>query len=273
MPLLKIIFTIFPKGNGSLMKRHFFNLKRIAAMCFAPVLICSTLSGCFSVDTAGLGEYNEDEVVFKQFEPMEDGEEIAVIKTDVGEFKIRFFEDEAPNAVQNFKTLAKEGFYDNKSVYNIQKAEDESEGKVYNIAFMTGASDEKGAEGKSAVNDDQPYPKELSYNLYPFPGAIAAYSDDKTCDSRFFVVGESPISESVIKGMEVAQFPELIQNKFKEVGGVPSLTHSYTIFAQIFEGYDVAQQIMQVETDDTGKPVNDIFINSVTIETYSESQE
>lgn len=255
------------------MKRQFLSaFKRTASALCAAAIVCGTLSACSLSDTAGLGVYDESQVVFKQLEPMKDGEEIAVVKTTLGEFKMRFFEDETPNAVANFKALAKEGFYDGKSVYNIQKAEDESDGKIYNIAFMTGASDDNGAEGKSVVNDGKPYEKELSFNLYPFPGAVAAYSDDKTCDSRFFVVGETPISESIIKGMQVAQFPQLIQDKFKEVGGVPSLTHSYTVFAQVFEGYDIAKQIMNVETDDEGRPKEDVIIESVTLETYSEQE-
>ena len=41
-----------------------------------------------------------------------EGEEIAIIKTSKGVMKMRFFPEEAPLAVENFKTLAKDGYYD-----------------------------------------------------------------------------------------------------------------------------------------------------------------
>ena len=251
------------------MKTHFrTKLKKGFVMCLSFIMICMIFCGC-NPDAAGLGVYDESTLVFKQFEPIEDGEEIAIVDTDLGSFKIRFFPDDAPNAVANFKQLVKEGFYNGTSIYNIQSVEDEGTENTYNVAFMTGASDENGAKGKTVINSGEPYPKELSYDLYPFPGAVAAYAEKKTCDSRFFVIGEAPISESVIKGMEVAQFPPIIQDKFKEIGGVPSLTHAYTIFAHIYDGYDVAQKIMQVELDDKGRPVDDICIKSITLENYS----
>lgn len=37
----------------------------------------------------------------------------AIIKTNKGDMKVEFFEQDAPNTVDNFTKLAKEGFYDN----------------------------------------------------------------------------------------------------------------------------------------------------------------
>ena len=48
---------------------------------------------------------------FKQLEAPQEGEEVAIIKTSIGDIKIRLFPDAAPMAVENFKSLAKEGFY------------------------------------------------------------------------------------------------------------------------------------------------------------------
>ncbi|PWM07452.1 MAG: hypothetical protein DBX98_02925, partial [Clostridiales bacterium] len=47
-----------------------------------------------------------------QLDQPEKGEEIAVIHTSMGDIKVKFFPDEAPKAVENFKTLAKDGYYD-----------------------------------------------------------------------------------------------------------------------------------------------------------------
>ena len=64
---------------------------------------------------------------------------------------------------------------------------------------------------------------------------------------------------------------------YKEYGGNPMLDGSYnafdpkrghTVFAQIFEGLDVADAINAVEVSDSDKPVDDVVILSVTIEPY-----
>src|SRR5882724_9225894 len=45
--------------------------------------------------------------------------EVAVIKTSLGEMVIEFWPDVAPKTVENFKTLAKKGFYDGTAFHRI----------------------------------------------------------------------------------------------------------------------------------------------------------
>src|SRR6266403_4217295 len=47
--------------------------------------------------------------------------EVAVIKTSLGEMVIEFWPDVAPKTVDNFKTLAKKGFYDGTAFHRIIK--------------------------------------------------------------------------------------------------------------------------------------------------------
>jgi peptidyl-prolyl cis-trans isomerase B (cyclophilin B) len=47
--------------------------------------------------------------------------EVAVIKTAQGEMTIEFWPDVAPKTVENFKTLAKKGFYDGTAFHRIVK--------------------------------------------------------------------------------------------------------------------------------------------------------
>lgn len=47
--------------------------------------------------------------------------EVAVIKTVAGDMVIEFWPDVAPNTVENFKTLAKKGFYDGTAFHRIIK--------------------------------------------------------------------------------------------------------------------------------------------------------
>ena len=47
--------------------------------------------------------------------------EVAVIKTVAGDMVIEFWPDVAPKTVENFKTLAKKGFYDGTAFHRIIK--------------------------------------------------------------------------------------------------------------------------------------------------------
>ena len=48
----------------------------------------------------------------KQTQAPASGEEVAVIKTSKGDIFVRLFPEHAPKAVENFKTHAKNGYYD-----------------------------------------------------------------------------------------------------------------------------------------------------------------
>ena len=89
--------------------------KRYLALALAAVLaVCA--AGCGKEEakddsnkTAEKGTVDTTEIL--QAQMPEEGEEIAVITTSKGVVKMRFFPEEAPKAVENFKTLAKKGYY------------------------------------------------------------------------------------------------------------------------------------------------------------------
>src|SRR5438552_14150456 len=53
--------------------------------------------------------------------PMNSANEVAVIKTSEGEMIAEFWPDVAPNTVENFKKLARSGFYDGTAFHRIVK--------------------------------------------------------------------------------------------------------------------------------------------------------
>ena len=57
-------------------------------------------------DTTAQQESETTQDIILQAQMPEDGEEIAIIQTSEGEIQMRFFPDEAPKSVENFKTLA-----------------------------------------------------------------------------------------------------------------------------------------------------------------------
>ena len=53
--------------------------------------------------------------------PMNSSNEVAVIKTNEGEMVVQFWTDAAPNTIENFKKLARQGFYDGTIFHRIVK--------------------------------------------------------------------------------------------------------------------------------------------------------
>ena len=74
--------------------------------------------------TAGYGQNEKKET---KTEPQKEEQkavstnEVAIIKTSAGEMTVEFWSDVAPKTVENFKTLAKKGFYDGTAFHRIIK--------------------------------------------------------------------------------------------------------------------------------------------------------
>ena len=247
-------------------------LLRRRIRCSALLIILSvSISGCIG-HTSSQVEQTQEKLVFYQLEPMREGEEIAVVSTTEGDIYLRFFPSEAPKAVSNFITLAQEGFYDGKSVFSIQKVTD-SEGNEKDAAFLAGAANETGSRGKTIYRTGA-FRSELSENLWHFPGAVSAYgSGIGKVDSRFFIVGNQEIDEATASRMKKANFPDEVIKRFREQGGAPSYSRLYPVFAQVYQGMDVVEKILEAECDEKGVPVEEISIVSVTIGYYDPEEQ
>lgn len=199
------------------------------------------------------------DIVLKQFEEIKKGTQTAVINTTLGTFKIAFFKDEAPKAVENFVTLAKDGYYNGLSFFKVLK----------DFVVQTGDPLGTGSGGDSMWG--KPFEDEFSWNLWHFRGAVAMNNQGKadTNGSQFFIVQAKNVDADTVNNMRNGQFPEKVVQKYVEVGGVPQFDGRYTIFAFVYEGMDVIDAISEVEVDAaTQKPAKDVLINSVEIKTY-----
>lgn len=209
------------------------------------------------------------------------GEEIAIVTTSIGEIKLRFYPDQAPLAVENFKELAKSDYYDGVIFHRV----------IDNFMIQGGDPTGTGAGGQSYFG--QAFEDEISPDLHFYKGALAmANSGSNTNGSQFFIV-QNPVANSAaiesirdkrddgepfaipIHGVEHEIgdiFPETVLNYYEENGGHIELEYvfggAYTIFGQAFEGLDIIDVIAGVVTDEKDKPLEDIVILDVEITTY-----
>ncbi|MDR1000007.1 MAG: peptidylprolyl isomerase [Clostridiales bacterium] len=230
-----------------------------------------------------------EEVPLPQLDSPQSGEEIAVLTTDMGTIRIRFFPDYAPNAVQNFKTIAKSGKYDGVIFHRV----------IDEFVIQTGDTDHLDGRGGSSIWPDG-FETEVSATLHHIRGAVGVARGESTSSqgSQFYIVQNKKLDDSSIAQIEsykeiqdhaVAQyedgtylpmaqiFPEKILDYYLENGGVPALDTGYTVFAQVIEGLDVVDKIAAVETTGSApedeatpldKPLTDVVLQSVTFETY-----
>lgn len=238
-------------------------LKRITAAVLTLIML-------FGITSCALFEEHKteiDESVFdfeSQLSPPQTGETIAVVTTSFGTFKMKFFPQYAPNAVENFITLAKEGYYNDSYIFCIDP----------NNAFMGGSGDNQGVDYKSIYNDGKPFDNECTDALWHFSGAVSAISTETgKSDSRFLILGEVTIPDTTIASMEKYGYPASLVAKYRELGGGPTLDARHTIFAQIFEGIETVNAINRVEVDaETGRPLTDVKIEKIEIISYGEEK-
>src|SRR4051812_7132700 len=82
-------------------------------------LLCCALGLAFMAAPVWSEEKKEEEK--KETATMSETKEVAVFKTSEGEMVAEFWSDVAPNTVENFKKLAKSGFYDGTAFHRIIK--------------------------------------------------------------------------------------------------------------------------------------------------------
>ncbi|MGN1410965.1 MAG: peptidylprolyl isomerase [Oscillospiraceae bacterium] len=199
------------------------------------------------------------------FTPPEIGEEIVVINVkDYGTIKIKLFEDECPNGVENFKRLISEKDYYKDVIFHRV---------IKDFVIQGGDPNGNGTGGESIWGEG--FEQEFDNGLRHFAGALAyATANDHLNKSQFYIVCPADCSQLTDEQFEEfssyygASYPDNVREKYREVGGVPYLDGGYQVFGQVFEGLDVVEAIQQVETDSNDKPLDDIVMESVTIEEY-----
>lgn len=207
-----------------------------------------------------------------QFSEIKEGEEVAVIKTTLGDIKIRFFKEQAPKAVENFLTHSKNGYYNGIIFHRV----------IEDFMIQGGDPEGTGYGGESIWGEN--FEDEISLDLRHFNGALSmANGGANTNASQFFIVQNKELSkeykeqlvyfienqEESREGVKIKEvYPKNIAEKYLEVGGTPHLDGKHTIFGQVYEGMDVVDSIAKVEKDSNDKPIKDVIINSIEVMEY-----
>lgn len=277
--------------------------KQMIGLLVAVVAISAALVGCGSNNgqssqassaessvSSTVSRVNEDadKPVGYQLDLPEEGEEIAVIDTNMGVMKMRLFPNAAPKAVENFTTLAKQGYYNGQIFHRV----------INDFMIQGGDPTGTGTGGENIWGTDG-FEDEFNANLLNIRGSVAMANRGKnTNGSQFFInqkkaesfegwnyytslynnfrQNQAAFLQAYGSCPNVYRITDDVKILYEQNGGSPTLDGYYsvnqtghTVFGQIFEGLDVLDAIAAVETDsNTDKPLTDVVINSITIEQY-----
>ncbi|MCK5759498.1 MAG: peptidylprolyl isomerase [Clostridiales bacterium] len=223
-------------------------MKKQVLIVFILLTILITLGGCKKVE-------------FNQLAMPEKGDEIAIIKTNMGDIYVRLFKKDAPDAVENFTTHAKNGYYDGIIFHRVIKD------------FMIQGGDPTGTGRGGQSIWGSPFPDYFTGNLVHFNGALSmANSGPNTNSSQFFIVQTQPLNTNpdAEAWFKTQAFSEVITKNYMENGGTPWLDNKHMVFGQVFKGMDVVNAISDVVVDNTtAKPDEDVVMLSIELTKYS----
>src|SRR5205807_8974313 len=171
----------------------------------------------------------------KEASPMSTSNEVAVIKTNEGEMIVQFWTDAAPNAIENFKKLARSGVYDGTIFHRIVKG------------FMIQGGDplSKDPKKESSYGTGGPgYKIKAEFNDHPHARGVISMAremDSDSAGSQFFIC----------------------------LAPVPRLDHQYTTFGKLIKGDDVLEKIgnapVTFANGENSKPTKRVVINKIDI--------
>ena len=162
--------------------------------------------------------------------------EVAVIKTSEGDMVVQFWTDAAPNTIQNFKKLAKQGFYNGTIFHRIVKG------------FMIQGGD---------PNSKDPA-KENSYGAGGPGYKIKAEFNDHSHERGVISMAREPDPDSAGSQFFICLAP------------VTRLDHQYTTFGKLIKGEDVLEKIGDTPVTrnsmgEVSKPTKRITIDRIDI--------
>ena len=162
--------------------------------------------------------------------------EVAALKTSAGEMVVEFWPEVAPKTVENFKKLAKDGFYDGTAFHRIIKG----------FMIQGGDPNTKDLSKESGYGTGGPgYKIAAEFNDRPHVRGVismARAADPNSAGSQFFIC----------------------------LGTASSLDRQYTAFGKLIKGHDVldaigATPVTRSGSGESSKPTSRVALESVKI--------
>lgn len=188
------------------------------------------------------------------------GETVAIMHTSMGDISIRLFPEQAPKAVENFTTHAKNGYYNGIVFHRV----------INDFMIQGGDPTATGCGGESIWGKN--FEDEFTPTLHNLRGALSmANAGPGTNGSQFFIVQAPSVHPSFIGQMQELPdyFPAEAIEAYQQVGGTPHLDYHHTVFGQVYDGLDVVDAIAGVQTDGRDKPLTDVTIESIDVYPYA----
>lgn len=168
--------------------------------------------------------------VFDQTALPQAGEQIVVMETSEGTIKIRLFPEKAPKTVENFVGLTQNTYYDGLIFHRV----------IPDFMIQGGDPTGTGTGGESLWGGK--FDDEFDKDLKNIRGALSmANAGPNTNGSQFFIV---------------------------QAEATPWLDGAHSVFGQVYEGMDVVDKIVAVDKDVMDKPLKDVVMTKVSVETY-----
>ena len=191
-----------------------------------------------------------------QLKAPESGDIVAIMKTNMGEIKIKLFPKEAPKTVENFTTHAKNGYYNGLIFHRVIKD------------FMIQGGDPTGTGMGGESIWGRSFQDEFDPALHNLRGALSmANAGPNTNGSQFFIVQANSTPANMLDQMKQMSdsFPESTVEAYEKMGGTPWLDFRHTVFGQVIEGMDVVDAIAAVKVGANDKPVEPVVIETIEI--------
>jgi peptidyl-prolyl cis-trans isomerase B (cyclophilin B) len=172
----------------------------------------------------------------EESKPMNTSNEVALIKTSEGDMVVQFWTDAAPNTIENFKKLAREGFYDGTTFHRIVKG----------FMIQGGDPNSKDPAKESSYGQGGPgYKIKAEFNDHSHQRGVismARSSDPDSAGSQFFIC----------------------------LAPVTRLDHQYTTFGKLIKGTDVLEKIGDTpvtrnSSGEMSQPTKRVVIESIKI--------
>lgn len=187
------------------------------------------LIGCSDSKNSSKG--NEEEIETNS----ESSEELPIATIKVKKFgtiKVELYPDKAPNTVNNFISLSNSGFYDGLIFHRVIKGFMNQGGDPNGIGTGGPGYSIKGEFSNNGYTNN-----DLKHTAGVISMARAGNPD--SAGSQFFIIAKDA----------------------KHLDG------DYAAFGKVIKGMDVVEAINSVETDGNDKPLQDVVIESITVDT------